>query len=81
MLFDLVGSAGVFTLLLAYGLMQTGKLRADGWQYSGLNLLGSVAVMVSLMKDWNFAAFVLEAAWGAISIYGIVKSLTRPTPQ
>ncbi len=77
MLYDIMGGIGVFTLLLAYGLMQTQRIRADGWRYSFLNLLGSLEIMVSLLKDWNLAAFVLEAAWGGISIYGIIKALKR----
>lgn len=41
--------------------------------YLGLNLAGSLLVLVSLVFHWNLPAFLLEAAWALISMYGIWK--------
>jgi hypothetical protein len=74
---DIIGNAGVVCFLAGYLLMQKGKLHHDGLVYLGLNLLGAVLLMASLLIHWNLSAFLLEAAWALISIYGIYKSLKK----
>jgi hypothetical protein len=39
-----------------------------------MNAIGAVAVLLSLLYAFNLSAFVLEALWLAISIYGIVRA-------
>lgn len=68
---DLVGNVGVICFLLGYYLLQKGKAPYTGGVYLGLNLAGSILLIISLLVHWNLAAFVLEAAWALISIYGI----------
>ena len=36
-----------------------------------VNLIGAVAVLISLIRFWNLPIFVLEIAWAGISLYGI----------
>jgi hypothetical protein len=45
--------------------------------YQLLNLLGAVGVLLSLQGKFNIAVFMLEAAWVAISVYGIVRTLSK----
>jgi membrane-bound ClpP family serine protease len=74
---NVVGHVGVFCFLLAYFLLQRQKLTFDSLAYLGLNLAGSLLVMLSLLVDWNASAFVLEAFWAIISIYGIYCAVKR----
>ncbi|NBO20086.1 MAG: hypothetical protein EBV03_12875 [Proteobacteria bacterium] len=74
---DWVGNTGVCCFLGAYFLLQKGRLSYDSACYLGLNLTGAVLVMLSLWVDWNTPAFVLEACWALISIYGIFRSVRR----
>ena len=69
----IIGNLGVVSFLAAYLLLQKGKLEHTGLPYLGLNLLGAVLLMSSLLIDWNLSAFLLEAAWALISMYGIYK--------
>jgi hypothetical protein len=68
-----IGDIGVICFLSAYFLLQKGRLTHTGMRYLGLNLAGSLLLMASLLIHWNFSAFMLEAAWALISIYGIIK--------
>jgi hypothetical protein len=78
---ELVGNAlgfvGVVCFLGAYLLLQKGTWLPSGLHYLGANLLGAILVMISLLIDWNLPAFLLEAAWASISIYGIGKHLSK----
>ena len=38
-----------------------------------MNAAGALLVLVSLLYAFNLSAFVMEVAWLAVSIYGIVR--------
>lgn len=77
---NFLGLLGVIITLVAYGLLQTGKLDAAMKSYSILNIIGSALIVYSLCFDWNLSAFVMESAWCAFSIYGLYRLLKhRPT--
>lgn len=71
--YDLVGSAGVFTIILTYILLQTGRIKSDTLSYSLLNAVGALLVIISLLYSFNFSAFIVEFFWVLISIYGVIK--------
>lgn len=71
--FTLIGNVGVVCFLFAFFMLQKEKMRPDDYSYLGLNLAGSVLLLASLCWDFNLAAFILEALWGVISSYGMVK--------
>ncbi len=71
--YDLVGSIGVFTIILTYVLLQTGKLKSEQLIYSVLNGFGAALIVFSLLYSFNFSAFIVESLWVLISIYGIIK--------
>ena len=66
---------GTLAVLVAFFLLQAGKLSGTGIVYQLLNLFGSGGVLVSLLGKFNVSVFVLEAVWMAISAYGIVRTL------
>lgn len=70
---ELVGMVGVCAFLIAYFMLQTERLKANSAAYLLLNLAGALMVMFSLVFKWNLPAFLLEAAWALISIYGLYK--------
>ena len=71
--YDWAGLVGVALTLLAFFLLQDGRLRGDGLTYQLMNAFGAFAVVLSLLYAFNLSAFVLEALWLAISIYGIAR--------
>jgi hypothetical protein len=72
--YDWAGLISVALTLLAFLLLQAGRIRGDGLGYQLMNAVGAVAVLLSLLYAFNLSAFVLEALWLGISIYGIVRA-------
>lgn len=76
--FDYVGFAGAALIVLAYFLVQSGRLRGDGLGNQFCNALGALAVIVSLvLGTFNWPAFALELAWFTISVYGMASGARR----
>ena len=80
--YDWVGLLGTVMILGGFTLLQAGKVSGTGLVYQLLNLFGALGILVSLMGKFNLAVFLLEAAWMAVSLYGIVRSFkakSKPT--
>lgn len=75
--YNILGTAGVATIVITYVLLQTERLRSDSLYYSLLNAVGAVLILVSLYFEFNFPSSVVEFFWLLISLFGIVKYLTR----
>ena len=72
--YDFVGTTGVVIILVTYFLLQTERLSSTEVIYSLLNLIGATLIAISLLYDFNVSAFIIEIAWMAISVYGIIRS-------
>ena len=73
--FDLVGNVGVLLMVIAYLLLQLEKLSSSAVNYLLLNAAGAVLVIISLKFRFNLSAFLMEAFWLLISLYGLAKPL------
>ena len=67
----LIGSA-IFIAAFAYANLAQ---RFDKLWFNLANLAGALLLLASLWVNFNLAAFVLEVAWGAIALLGIVAAL------
>ena len=76
-LFDFAGNIGVLMMVIAYLLLQLDKLASSSITYLLLNAAGAVLVMVSLVFRFNLSAFLMEAFWLLISLFGLAKSLVE----
>lgn len=68
-----IGSVGVSLLLLAFLLNVLKFMRAEGWAYLGLNLVGAG---IACWSSWliRFTPFVvLEGTWAFVALIGIVR--------
>jgi hypothetical protein len=70
---DVAGSTGAAIILVSYLLLQLQRMTSSGLAYSALNALGAFLILVSLLVDFNLAAFIVEAFWMVISLYGIAR--------
>lgn len=75
--YDWAGLIGVVLTLLAFYLLQAGRVRGDGLPYQLMNAFGAAGVLLSLVFAFNLAAFIMEFLWLLISIYGIVRGRQR----
>ena len=76
-LHNAVGFIGSALIILAYLLLQTGKLSSEQIAYSVINLIGASCVIFSLSFNFNGSAFALEVFWVLISIVGIVRIASK----
>ncbi len=70
-IYNVVGVTGVILCLLAFLLLQLGKINAAKPLYSWLNLFGALGIIYSLFFDFNLASFLIEASWVLISLVGL----------
>lgn len=77
--YDIVGTLGTACIIITYVLLQIGRIRSEQLAYSLLNALGATLIIVSLYFNFNFPAFIVEFFWLLISLFGIVKYLSRRT--
>ena len=83
--YDLAGLLGSAMVLLAFFLLQAGRLGGESIGYQFANLFGAVFILVSIfgpapaLKD-VISTTVMQLAWMAISIYGLVRGLRRRLP-
>lgn len=70
---DLLGTLGVGIILVAYVLLQIGKLKSEHPAFSLMNALGAAMILVSLYFDFNFASFLMEFFWLVVSLFGVAR--------
>lgn len=71
--YDILGGIGSALIIGTYFLLQMDRLRANSTLYSFLNFLGATGIMVSLLFEFNLAAFIVELFWAAISLIGLKR--------
>ncbi len=74
---DFIGLIGVVAYLSAYGLLQLGMLKVEDDRYALLNGIGAIAILYSLIFDFNLPSFITQAAWLIFTIIGYVRSRSR----
>lgn len=72
---DIIGSAGVGLILLAYFLGTEKLMKQDGKMYFVMNIIGAGLATVAsvLLGFWPFV--ILEGAWTLVSLYGLMKAM------
>ena len=76
-LFTLFGIFGAGCFICAYFAALQGLVAPSNWRFPALNLAGALLVLVSLYDAWNLPSVILEAFWGAMSLYGLIRNLRR----
>jgi hypothetical protein len=74
---EIVGSIGVFLLLVAFFMNLVGALGAGSLSYVSLNLIGaSLACYASWLLDF-FPFVVLEGTWAMVAALGLGRIIIR----
>jgi hypothetical protein len=76
--YTIAGFIGAAIVLVAYFANQSGRLASADWRFPAANLVGSLLILASLFKQWNFPSVVIEVFWAAISLYGLVRRPALP---
>jgi hypothetical protein len=70
---DAGGLVGVLLILLAYAGAQTGRLEPRRAPALVMNLVGAGLILWSLRFRFNLSAFLMEAAWAAVALFGLIR--------
>jgi hypothetical protein len=74
---NFVGLFGAAAYLSAYGLLQLGRLKVEDAQFVLLNVVGTLAILYSLIADFNYPSFVMYTAWLIFTIMGYMRSRSK----
>jgi hypothetical protein len=74
LLADIIGLIGSAIFLAAFAYANVAK-QLNKVAFNLANLVGAILLLISLSVTFNLAAFVLEAAWGAIAAVGLVLAV------
>jgi hypothetical protein len=75
LLADGIGMLGAALIVIAYFLLQIGRLDSMSLSFSVVNGLGALGIIYSLFYEFNLSAFAIESFWLVISVYGIYRAL------
>jgi hypothetical protein len=78
LLVQLIGSTLV---LVGFVAGQAGRLTPTSRRYLALNTIGSLGLAASALVESQWGFLVLEAAWFAVSLDGLRRSLRAPRPR
>jgi multidrug transporter EmrE-like cation transporter len=74
LIYNITGIIGIGLIVLAFFLIQTGKITSTNMAYPMLNFVGAALHLVSLYRFYNLPSVIIEIFWIAISVYGIFKA-------
>ena len=76
---DFLGNIGVVLIIIDYLLLQLNRISSNSLSYSLLNAVGATLIIVSLISNFNLSAFIMEAIWVLISLFGLYRCFrTQP---
>ena len=74
-MYNAIGLLGPLLFTTAYAMTSIGKWDGTMLRLHLCNLVGAVAMLISLSHDWNLPIFLLEICWGVIAAYGLMKAI------
>jgi hypothetical protein len=80
-LFDVGGVIGVLFILLAYAGIHFDWFDPKRAPALFMNLIGAGLILLSMIRAFNLSAFLMEAAWAAMALYGLLKLLVQRKPD
>lgn len=75
---DAVGICGSVLFIAAFVYANRAQV-LNKRLFNALNLLGAILLLVSLSVHFNLAAVLLETAWAAIALAGLISALREPS--
>lgn len=69
----IIGLIGMACIVVAYYLIERGRLHHNDTKYYLTNLVGASLLEISLVINFNLGSFVIEIFWVAISIVGLMR--------
>ena len=74
---DVAGVVGVVLILAAYAGATAGRLSPQKPISLLANLIGAGLILYSLTRHFNLPAFLMEAAWALVALFGLIRWVRR----
>ncbi|MDQ1640060.1 MAG: hypothetical protein QOF62_3399 [Pyrinomonadaceae bacterium] len=78
---DFLGNIGVVLIIIDYLLLQLNRISSNSLSYSLLNAVGAGLIIISLIFNFNLSAFIMEAIWVVISLFGLYRYFRSPATE
>jgi hypothetical protein len=78
---DFLGNIGVVLITIDYLLLQLNRISSNSLSYSLLNAVGAGLIIISLIFNFNLSAFIMEAIWVVISLFGLYRYFRAPATE
>ncbi|MFG1822000.1 hypothetical protein ACGFIJ_05910 [Microbispora bryophytorum] len=73
----IIGTAGAVVLLLAYAMVSSGRMSADGLPYQLLNFGGAATLMINSAYHSAWPSAILNLVWSGIGVWTLSRFVTR----
>lgn len=70
---DILGWIGMIALTIAYVLISRNKIEAQTYLYQGLNLLGSITLIINSTYYKAYPSTALNIVWVGIGVYTLIN--------
>lgn len=75
---QMLSLVGAVMQLLAYALMQLGRLSSESYAYQLANVVGSLLMTIVATLNHEYGFILMEAVWCLTSAYGLMRLLRAP---
>lgn len=73
---NIVGLIGSAVLIIAFAYSNLSN-SMNLLLFNLLNLVGALALIISLSTHFNIASMILEIVWATIAMFGLARALSR----
>lgn len=80
-LIEITGWLGALLLLLAYGLVSAGKVRACSRTYQWLNIGGAACIAVNSGANGAYPSAALNIVWIVIGAFALLRARATANPD
>lgn len=74
---ETVGWLGAALILLAYGLLSSGRLDGRSWRYQGMNVVGSIGFIINSGYNGAIPSVALNVVWMIIGLVALARYRSR----
>lgn len=76
-IWDGIGLLGAGLYFTSYFLLASLKVKGDSYLYISMNTAAASLVIISLIYSFNLSAFIIQAVWIAIGMFGLFRIYQR----
>jgi len=68
---DVIGWLGAISVLYAYFMVSTGRLKGDSFHFQSANILGALGLAINTYFNHAYPSTIVNIIWIGIAIYSL----------